>query len=335
MNLKNPRILISRPDRIGDVVLSTGIPREIKKEFPDAFIVLLLREYTKDIYTSNPFVDQILLYDETKNRESGLIREIRSLKIDTALMLLPSKRINRVLFLSGVRRRIGTGHKFFQYITNCKNTLRNKYIPLRHEADYCMDLARKTGVGGKDITPEIYLSDEEKNLVSDIKTGLAGSAKFIVGIHTTSGNSAPNIPAAEYRRLIESLSADAEIQVVVTDNVPPAEIACIPDVKYPNADLSLRRSILNFAALDLLISASTGPMHIASALRVATLSVFCPMTACSPRLWGPLGNSSEIIQPLENYCMTKCPGDPKKCRFEGEGGIDAMTILAKIKKPSN
>lgn len=331
----NPRILISRPDRIGDVVLSTGIPREIKKEYPDAFVVLLLREYTKDIYLSNPFVDKILLYDEKKNSILGLIREIRSLKIDTALMLLPSKRINQILFLSGVRKRIGSGHKFFQFITNCKNTLRNKFIPLRHEADYCMDLARKAGIPGNDISPEIYLNEEEKICVPGIKADLAGNAKILVGIHSTSGNSAPNITVAEYKRIIESLSSDSEIQVVVTDNVPPAEIAGMHNVKYPNTDLPLRRSILNFAALDLLISASTGPMHIASSLRVPTLSLFCPMTACSPKLWGPLGNSSEIIQPEDNYCKNKCPGDPKKCRFEGKGGIDAETILSKIKKPSN
>ncbi|MCL4551443.1 MAG: lipopolysaccharide heptosyltransferase family protein, partial [Bacteroidetes bacterium] len=58
------RILIVRPDRIGDVVLSTPLPREIKKTFPDSFVAVLVRKYTQDIYLNNPNVDKILLIDD-------------------------------------------------------------------------------------------------------------------------------------------------------------------------------------------------------------------------------------------------------------------------------
>jgi heptosyltransferase-2 len=58
---KQKRILIVRSDRVGDVVLSTPIPRELKKVFPDCFTAVLLREYTKDIYLNNPNVNQILV----------------------------------------------------------------------------------------------------------------------------------------------------------------------------------------------------------------------------------------------------------------------------------
>jgi ADP-heptose:LPS heptosyltransferase len=66
MEIEQPglRILICRPDRIGDVVLSTPIPREIKKKYPGSFVALLLRDYTKDIYINNPYVDEIIIYDE-------------------------------------------------------------------------------------------------------------------------------------------------------------------------------------------------------------------------------------------------------------------------------
>ena len=63
MKKKNLRILIARIDRIGDVVLSTPIPREIKKDYPDSFVSVLVRNYTKDIYLNNPNVDEIILFD--------------------------------------------------------------------------------------------------------------------------------------------------------------------------------------------------------------------------------------------------------------------------------
>ncbi len=118
-----------------------------------------------------------------------------------------------------------------------------------------------------------------------------------------------------------------KIKVVVTDYNPPVELLNIKGVDYINKGKPLRESILNFAAIDILISSSTGPSHIAAALKIKTISLFSPLTACSPKLWGPLGNISEIILPQESYCSTVCPGDPKQCNFAGDGGINAELVV--------
>lgn len=333
---KQYRILISRPDRVGDVVLSTPIPREIKKTFSDAFVAVLVRSYTQDIYLNNPYVDEIIIADDflsgPKKKFFKWIKKIRRYKFTHALMLLPNERINYLLFLSGIKTRVGVGHKFYQFITGTKSVSRNKYIPLRHEADYCMDLARKIGVETNDLTTEIHLSSAEKNHSEKIKKELMGDKKYLVGVHSTSGNSAPNWTANEYKKLIKQLKQNRFFQVVITDNIVPPELDGIDSLYYPNVDSSLRESIINFNALDLLISASTGPMHICSALKVKTVSLFCPLTACSPKLWGPLGNESTVILPTEGYCQTKCPGDPKKCTFTGDGGIEVNRVALEAEK---
>jgi heptosyltransferase-2 len=84
--------------------------------------------------------------------------------------------------------------------------------------------------------------------------------------------------------------------------------------------------------MDVLISASTGPMHIAAALKVKTLSVFCPLPACEPKLWGPQGNEAFFVMPDENYCGKVCSGNPQTCMFEGEGGINAEKIISQHQK---
>jgi heptosyltransferase III len=331
---KKRRILIVRPDRIGDVVLSTPLPREIKKVYPDSFVALLLRKYTKDIYLNNPHVDKIILIDDEDSPESFFekVREIKDYKFTHSLTLLPTEKLNYILFFAGIPFRVGVGHKFYQFITFTRYVDRKKYIPLRHEADYCMDLARKIGVNADNLESEIFLSEEEKQKVAQTKSELLHGKKYLVGIHSTSGNSSPNWKPDEYKKLILMLNRYEEISTVITDNIIPAELEGIENVFYPNAGKSLGESFLNFASLDLLISASTGPMHIAAALKVKTLSMFCPLTACSPKLWGPLGNQSKIILPEENYCQTVCPGDPKKCNFAGEGGISSEKILDELKK---
>lgn len=331
--MKQKRILIVRPDRIGDVILSTPIPREIKKTFPGAFVAVYLRNYTKDIYLNNPFVDEIITNDfEDKSLSTFLnkVKELRKYKFTHALMLLPTEYMNYLLFFAGIPIRVGVGHKLYQFLTFTKYVDRKKYIPLRHEADYCMDLARKIGINAEDLSTEIYLTNIEKEKVKEIREKLLNGKKYLVGIHSTSGNSAPNWKADEYLKLINNLLLNNDIRVVVTDNKIPDELQNIKNVFYPNVEKNLRESILNFAALDCLVSASTGPMHIAAALKVKTVSMFCPLTACSPKLWGPMGNESEIILPSENYCQTQCPGDPKKCTFEGEDGISAEVVLKKL-----
>jgi heptosyltransferase III len=331
---KRKRILIVRPDRIGDVVLSTPLPREIKKQFPDSFVAVLVRKYTKDIYVNNPHVDKIITIDEL---DDGKLKtfwqkalEIRKQRFTHSLTLLPTEKFNYLLFFAGIKCRVGVGHKFYQFITFTKYVNRHKYIPLRHEADYCMDLARKIGVETNDLTTEIFLNRDERKKVELVKQELLQGKKYLVGIHTTSGNSAPNWKPDEYLRLVLKLNEHKDITVVITDNFIPQQLQNIDGVQYPNIEKSLRESLVNFSALDILISASTGPMHIAAALKVKTISMFCPMTACSPKLWGPLGNKNKIIMPLEKYCGSVCKGDPKKCDFSGNGGIDYNLVAESI-----
>jgi len=336
---KNLKVLIARIDRLGDVVLSTPIPREIKKAFPDSFVSVLVRKYTKDIYLNNPHVDEIILFDGADEKIPKsfwqLVKEIKKFKFTHAFMLLPNERLNWILFFAGIPNRIGVGHKLYQFLSFSKYVDRKKYIPLRHEADYCLDMVRKIGIDPKSMEPEIFLSEAEKVKCDKIKKELAPNGELLVGINTTSGKSSPNLTIEEYRELIVRLSEEENIRVVVTDNNPPAEIKNISNVFYPNIDLSLRESIINFSVLDMLVSASTGPMHICAALKVPTISMFCPLPACSPKLWGPLGNKSEIILPEENYCQTVCPGDPHICDFSGDGGIDCEKIFARIQSFMN
>ncbi len=330
---KQKRILIVRPDRIGDVVLSTHLPREIKKLFPDSFVAVLIRKYTQAIYINNPYVNKILLIDDDAEESFfKKIREIRNHNFTHSLTLLPTERLNYMLFFAGIPFRVGVGHKFYQFITFTRYVDRKKYIPLRHEADYCMDLARKIGVNTDNLESEIFLTEKEKQKVVQTRIELLRGKKYLVGIHSTSGNSSPNWQPDEYKKLILKLNQCKNISIVVTDNKIPAQLEGLENVSYPNIDKSLRESFINFASLDLLISASTGPMHIAAALKVKTLSMFCPLTACSPKLWGPLGNESKILFPEEDYCAKVCPGNPKKCTFTGEGGIGADFVLNEVKK---
>lgn len=333
--MKQDRYLITRIDRIGDVVLSTPLPREIKKNNPDCFVSVLVKYQTKDVYLNNPWVDKIIIYDNPDRTNKPfweLVKEIRAEKFSHGFMLLPDERLNYVLLFAGIKNRIGVGHKLYQFLTFTKFVDRKKYIPLRHEADYCLDMLRKLNIPVNNIYPEIFLTEKETEQALEIKKRLKENGKIIIGVHTTSGNSSPNLSLNTYKKLIELLVQKTNYEVLITDFNPPSEVRDITGAKYIFDGSSLRSDIIKFSILDVLISNSTGPMHICAALKVPTFSVFCPLTACSKELWGPLGNKSYVLLPEKKYCETHCPIDPKKCDYSKPGGLQAEQVFNELNK---
>lgn len=332
----NPRrILIIRPDRIGDVILTTPLIRAVKKQFPDSFVGVMVGSYTKPLLQGNPHID-VIITDDPYNGDAGrtgFLRQVRLLKshrFDTGLMPLPRERHAWMMLLAGIKTRIGVGGKIYQVLTGTKTVSRKKYIPLRHEADYVMDLGRKIGVVTDDLTPELFVSDDEKMsaraFFSDRGFDLS---KPIIGINPGSNKSSPNWVPERYRQLIDKLATSHQLFI----NVGPAGsgldryFSGVPDNVIVYAPQSLREIVSLSSQLSLLVAPSTGTMHIAAALKIPTVALFCPLTACSPQLWGPLGNTAEIVFPMENYCQHQCPGDPKICPFDG---IAVETVLDRV-----
>lgn len=63
VNWTKPTILISRPDHIGDLILSTPIYHTLKEKFPDCKIILICGSWAEPIVQNNPYIDKILVLD--------------------------------------------------------------------------------------------------------------------------------------------------------------------------------------------------------------------------------------------------------------------------------
>lgn len=319
------RILVVRTDRLGDVVLATPLIRALRKTYPDAFIAAMVRPYARDLLVHNPHLDEILVDDfEGAHRgRSGFWQQVRLVhkyRFDTALLLLPTERAAWMLFFAGIRRRVGVGRIFYEVITGMQSVSRARYNPLRHEADYCLDLGRKIGVQSSDLSVEVFLSTEERDEALNLlrRAGVRDN-NTLLGIHPRSGGSSPNWNIGTYARLVDQLltSTSPETRIIITGEKD--------DHPFPNSErvidlrgrLTLRSLMAVISHFRCFFSSSTGPMHIAAGLKVPTVSMFCPLPACSPELWGPQGNERRIILPPDGFCQGSCPGDPKVCGFEG------------------
>ncbi|MGB2959422.1 MAG: glycosyltransferase family 9 protein [Bacteroidota bacterium] len=340
---KHERILVIRTDRIGDVVLATPLIRGLRQSFPTAYIAALVRPYTRDLLLHNPHLDEILVDDPdgTQAGRTGFwdqVRALRKHRFDTALLLLPTERLAWILFFAGIRTRVSVGLRLYQVLTLMKTVSRHKYIPLRHEADYCLDLGRAIGVEANDLTAELYLTEEERSSAATLleRHGVSrerGEETILVGVHPGHGHSAPNWKPERYVEFASRLLKHENVFIILTGG--EREVACsagfdaLRSSRLINLvnELNLRELMGVISHSDLLVSASTGPMHLAAGLQVPTLSLFCPLTACSPQLWGPLGNRAEVVLPPDEYCSRSCPGDPHICDLEG--GILPANIYEK------
>ncbi len=334
--MKPRRILIIRPDRIGDVVLTTPLIRAVKTSFPNSFVGVMVNSVSGVLLHNNPHID-ILITDDPQGKDSGRsgfwnqVKKIRTLNFDTGLMPLPRERHAWMMFLAGIKKRIGVGGKLYQIISGTRTVSRNKYIPLRHEADYVMDLGRTIGIQNDDISPELFLTDQEREQAKHILISAGFDlSKPIIGINPSSNRSVPNWTPERYADLIKILSTDYQIFINIGIHNEEMENHFSHfknnHLVYSGDDLRELIALCSFCSV--LMSSSTGTQHIAAALKVPTVTMFCPLTACSPKLWGSLGNTSSAILPPEGYCQGRCPGNPKVCTLDE---VSTETVLSQIK----
>ncbi|MBI4551202.1 MAG: glycosyltransferase family 9 protein [Candidatus Latescibacteria bacterium] len=332
-----PRLLVVRPDRVGDVVLSTPVLRALRRQWPEAYLAMLVRPYSRDVLVANPWLDEILT-DEADGSDRGVVGfmrqvgRLRTRRFDVALMLLPTMRIAWMLFLAGIPHRVGVGRTMYQALTLTRSVSRRRYIPLRHEADYCLDLARAIGVETEDVRPAVFLTEAEREAARSLLRAEGATDRPLIGLHPGNGRNAPNWPPETYGTLADRMAGRWwGATLLVTGSA--AEQGLIDRMRTGTTArlvslagrLDLRQLMAVIAELDLLVSSSTGPMHLAAALGVPTVSLFCPLPARSPGRWGPLSARSIVLLPPGHGCET-CERGPM-CDL---AGISVETVVEAV-----
>jgi len=114
------KILIIRTDRIGDVILSTPVIKNLRDAYPNAHIAFMLRPYTKEIAENNPYLNEVIIYDKN-NKHKSILSSIRfclwlhKKKFDIAFILNPTNRANLITFFSGIPVRVGLNRKMVNF----------------------------------------------------------------------------------------------------------------------------------------------------------------------------------------------------------------------------
>ena len=92
----------------------------------------------------------------------------------------------------------------------------------------------------------------------------------------------------------------------------------------------LRDLIKVISNVNLLVTSSTGPIHLASALGIRTIGLYCKRPMDCAKKWGALGINAINVEVSEEHCDNHCSEDKKKCDIENGIEMNEITELIKM-----
>lgn len=331
------RILVVRTDRIGDVVLSLPVFASLRRALPTAHICALTRSYTRDLLTGRDDVNEVISFDSDTSHIPlkdfpRLLHAIKLKDFDVAVLLYSNFTVSALTALAGIPKRIGPATKLAQIFLNNRITQRRSKSK-KHEADHNLELLKPLGI---DVIRESKIpvpAGVEKLFARKTKRPL-------IGIHPGSGGSARNWPEEKYIELVNELST-AGCDIVITGSQREQKLVERIVNKVNGAVTTyigtsgIKGLISALAEFDVFIAPSTGPLHIASAVGVPVIGIYCPISVCLPSRWGPIGAHDTALAPNVSECE-KCIKEECKewdCMDKIKVKLVRDTALAKLNSP--
>jgi lipopolysaccharide heptosyltransferase II len=286
-------ILFLRHDRIGDMVQSTAALKALRKGYPRAKIAVLASKSNHEILMHNPNIDEILIY----NGISRFIREIRPRRFDLVIDSFVTYELRQALmaYLSGGKYRIGFEEGGREVFSNVNGPTASSP---KQMVDHLLDLAELAGGKRAGCEPEVFLSDTEITRATEAiaEKGISTDA-VIIAIHPGAYYPSQRWPAERFGELSRRILEKGEVQVILIGSIH--EEGLLEEIKKcGGADIktfscnNIRELIALLSRCKLLVCNNSGPMHIASALKVSTVSMIGPTVI---PLWLPYGENNMVI----------------------------------------
>jgi ADP-heptose:LPS heptosyltransferase len=332
-----PRILLIRPDHLGDMILTTPVLHTLKAHIPNAYINMMVGPWSSDVVARHPAIDRLLLcpfpgFQRATQKALtpyvlllSVAQQLRRDNYDLAINLRPDFWWGAaLLYLARIPHRLGyaiaPGSPFltralpFQLpepatVSNLRLAsaaletlglapLHEPYIPERYPLEF---------------TP----TAEEQQLVADrlFKEGIAAEAPIVV-IHPGSGADVKlwrtEAWSACANALPALLTSPSPARIILTGSQRERpmleEIAqgmTSPPLLLTEMTVGQLAALLQRAVL--VLGVDSGPLHLAVAQGTPTIHIFGPT---DPRIFGPWGKSGcNVVVASTHRCPT-CPSIP-------------------------
>lgn len=320
------KIAIRVPNWIGDSILALPAIESVSKNFPDAQIWVVAKEWAKDIFSSIDHIQGVqVLPDLTSwNSLRHTAKQLSRMSFDAGLLLTNSFGSALLFYLAKIPQRWG-------YSRDGRQVLLTEKVPKKkdeesaHHIYYYLNLI--SGLGLKPCSPKLSLpvsaedSQSAESFLDSFNINL-NKRLFIINPGAYYGP-AKRWPVSKYSQLAILLQEKFDAEILIIGS--PQELSLAESIadsmkKKPcilAGKTSLRQLIGIIGQSGLCVTNDSGPMHMANALGVPTVALFGPT---DPTVTGPFQEPSIFIKkdvpcwpcsyrecPFDHRCMMNIP----------------------------
>ena len=305
----DPRLLLIRPDHLGDVLLAAPAGLALRAALPRARIDWLLGPWAADIIDRAPHADAVMTCEfpgftrrpkrspwEPYVELRRLARRLRERRYDLALILRPDHWWGAMLATAaGIPHRLGYG------VAECRPFL-TRTLPVDERADSVdrgLALARLTAelVGRslqiEEAEPRFTIESAERAWARELIESAGPVERPLVAIHPGSGAAVKNWLPERWRAVGAAVQrTGAGIVLTGSGAEAPLLDEIATGLERPPV-LAGRTSLGQLAALfercQVVLGVDSGPLHLAAAVGTPTVRVYGPTDVA---VFGPRGDPS-------------------------------------------
>ncbi len=345
MNLDNMNVLIVRLSSIGDVLHATVVAHNLKLNEPNCHITWLASPPASELLRYNPDIDELIIWDRNAFERALKTCSPHALKASLCNLhhILASHRFDVVLdvhglFLTGVISLLSKAHKRIgirgmHEFNNLFMTALAPKVNNPHKVYQYAAVLHHFGINSLNLNYILglppFLDDFASHFFAE--HGIDCNQPILM-VNPCSTRANKNWPVKSFVQVLDKLPAN--IQIIFCGAVKDTDT--INDIRNSMAHSSYsiagKTNLLELAALfrasDLLLTGDTGPLHIAIAVGLTTLSLWGPT---KPEIYGPLVSEHAFIV-SKNDC-TACL--KASCRYHTNDCMKSIlpsAVEAKIRE---
>lgn len=288
------KILVSRPDKIGDVVLALHGIKQLKKLLPEAKVYVHASEYTLPLVSQVKFLDGAIRVGE----------DLRPHKFDVVVDLIAKSYTAFEYFRAGIPIRIGNRARWFSLLYNRTTVLRRSFARM-NEAEYNWEILARVDKSLNKIPLDEELSVDD---FAKLPT-YAAPRPFVILMPGVSVSASP-WEISKWLTLASHIVRDTSLDVLFLGG--PAEERVLTEIEAALAEPTSQSDCMPAAAIRCVrchdiagvlsimrvahgyVGPSTGPTHLASVARVPGVALYPARRSMHPRRWQPFRSSLRI-----------------------------------------